>query len=395
MLQHLTRLLLVAACLFAAAQGADSSMAVIVLPFETGGVPKHWGDALADETGRILGQYPGVSLVNRAKLMAILDEQKLSLSGLTEVSPQDMGIGRMAGATHFVTGRISKLEDLTVVSLRCIEVATEKETALVSRKGSYSIEKSLSFLNPMVDEMIDALAAQRRTAPRTDAAAGSSVNRAFVPAGFAFIDGRRFTMGAGPDAHAVTVRPFYIKKTEVTNAEYAAFCAESGREFNAKGLPGLPVTDISWEEAKAYCEWYSGKNNCAARLPYECEWECAYSAGMPAKKPALRDYVSSIAWHAGNSGGALHPVGTKEKDANGLFDMLGNAEEWCMDWYDDNYYAQSPGIQPKGPENGEYRVTRGGNAFSPIEELLPTRRGSQFPDYGFNRVGFRVVIEAR
>jgi len=67
-----------------------------------------------------------------------------------------------------------------------------------------------------------------------------------------------------------------------------------------------------------------------------------------------------VAWYEGNSEGKTHPVGEKQPNAFGLYDMLGNAEEWCSDWYDGNYYQSSPSDNPKGPSSGRYRVARGG-----------------------------------
>ena len=138
----------------------------------------------------------------------------------------------------------------------------------------------------------------------------------------------------------------------------------------------MPIVDVTWDDAEAYCSWAGG------RLPTEAEWEYAARAGTTARVMADLD---EIAWYADNSGrqrldtlrfsnktACLHgPLERKrqqhargrQKRANGfgLFDVLGNVSEWVNDWYDSEYYHNSPSQDPGGPTSGQSRVRRGGS----------------------------------
>ena len=181
-----------------------------------------------------------------------------------------------------------------------------------------------------------------------------------------------FMMGCSPGdtecarsekpSHRVTIsKGFWINQTEVTVAAYLRFTSVTKRQmppapsFNSNwNNQGMPIINVSWEEAQAYCEWAGG------RLPTEAEWEYAARGGDP---HARYGELDQIAWYGKNSGGGTHEVGQKQANGYGLYDTLGNVWEWVNDWYDENYYQYSPAQDPMGPESGEYRVLRGGSWF--------------------------------
>jgi serine/threonine-protein kinase len=202
-----------------------------------------------------------------------------------------------------------------------------------------------------------------------------------------------FTMGEGGDAHKVRItRPFYLGKYEVTQEEWEALMV-GNNPSQFKG-PRNPVESVSWEDCQAFLKKLGQKCGAAEgsyRLPTEAQWEHACRAGSPGgwcfgdSESQLADY----AWYRENSNGTTHPVGQKKPNAWGLFDMHGNAHEWCADWYDRNYYKVSPEVDPPGSSSGPIRVTRGGRWECPAG-CCRSARCSHGP--GLKGTGFRVCL---
>jgi len=240
----------------------------------------------------------------------------------------------------------------------------------------------------------------------------SSPNQAFLES-MALVPAGEFLMGqdAGatdPDEtpqHKVVLADYYIDRTEVTNAQFKAFCDATNRIYpNAPywdegyflANPENPVVNITYEQARAYCAW-AGK-----RLPTEAEWEKA------ARGTDARLYPWGNVWDAeranlwGDDVGPdrfyrTSPVGSFPKGASpyGVLDLIGNVWEWCADWYDPAYYAQSPARDPRGPKAATAsRVVRGG-AFSsprrPTGDVLVTNRSKNAPNQPIDRLGCRCA----
>lgn len=156
--------------------------------------------------------------------------------------------------------------------------------------------------------------------------------------------------------HKVTLSPFYIGKTEVTQELWQAVM---GSNPSHNKNPQHPVETISWEQ----CQTFIGKLNfltgLSFRLPTEAEWEFAARGGTKSKGYmfAGSNNLEEVAWCVSNCK-RTHKVGTRRANELGLYDMTGNVYEWCNDWYD--IYTARPQQDPKGPENGRYHVLRGG-----------------------------------
>jgi len=252
-----------------------------------------------------------------------------------------------------------------------------------------------------------------------------------VPANFARVEGGAFQMGIndGDDeyrAHTVTVKSFYMGKYEVTQKEWTAVMGNNPSEFKGDNLP---AENVSWYDAVEYCnkrsqkegltpaytidksrEDYNNKNDKdddyfkwtvrwnrnanGYRLPTEAEWEYAARGGDGS--PGNYDYAGSnnvdeVAWHEENSAGSTQEAGAKKPNGLGLYDMSGNVYEWCWDWYDIDYYKNSPQTDPIGASSGSSRVMRGGFWGYPAEFALSAYRESAIPSGRDGAVGFRVV----
>jgi len=260
-----------------------------------------------------------------------------------------------------------------------------------------------------------------------------------IPAGW-------FQMGCntGQDnerpTHRVWIDEFLLAACQVTNAEYARFLLDTASPpppfwndppFNH---PEQPVVGVSWHEATSYCEWlttHMTKNThvgtdalvCPAerssavacsetklrcdpnastaktfRLPTEAEWERAARGGReselfpwgntpPQELPNYAERCDAY-WNTGPE-----PVGRAEPNAYGLHNMCDNVHEWCSDWYAADYYAASPDRNPRGPDTGTRRTSRGGSWRHHIKMSRCAARSSIPPEFQYADYGFRVACD--
>ncbi|MEP7342803.1 MAG: SUMF1/EgtB/PvdO family nonheme iron enzyme [Acidobacteriota bacterium] len=210
------------------------------------------------------------------------------------------------------------------------------------------------------------------------------------------IRGGEFQMGSNErdnekPIHRVTLSPFHIGKYQVTQAQWQTVMDENPSRFKGDKLP---VENVPWDDAVKFCEKLSKQTGRNYRLPTEAEWEYACRAGSTTKycfgddDALLKDY----AWYKVNSGNKTHPVGEKKPNDWGLHDMHGNVWEWCQDWYDKNYYKQSPEKDPQGPASGDYRVLRGGSWYGNLDNARAVVRDFNLPAFRYYITGFRVVL---
>ncbi|MBZ0095330.1 MAG: formylglycine-generating enzyme family protein [Sulfuricella sp.] len=254
--------------------------------------------------------------------------------------------------------------------------------------------------------------------------------------------------------HKVRItRPFYMGQHEVTVGQFRRFVEASGYqpESEADGTGGYgynpdydpeksergdafegrnpkyswrnpgfkqgddhPVVNVTWNDAVAMSKWLSEKEGKKYRLPTEAEWEYAARAGTRTRYHSGNDPQSLLKvantfaadtmmrwpqWKdyalAGNDGFEFTaPVGSFAPNALGLYDMHGNAWEWVADWYDENYYARSPGDDPPGPASGKVRVRRGGSWHTWSFYARSSYRNWNSPETRYTLVGMRLLREA-
>jgi formylglycine-generating enzyme required for sulfatase activity len=209
--------------------------------------------------------------------------------------------------------------------------------------------------------------------------------------------------------HTVFLDAYWIDQTEVTNAMYAK-CVEDGvcefpidtksdtlmNYFSDPDFQNYPVINIALIMAESYCFWAD------RRLPTEAEWEKAATWDEIEQRkdpyPWSTDMDCSMANYKdsefGSCVGDTMPVGSYINSGNayGIFDMIGNVWEWTADWYDENYYANSPYENPKGPENGTLKVMRGGSFINDETVVSPTHRGQNIPSLAPFSAGIRCVM---
>ena len=200
--------------------------------------------------------------------------------------------------------------------------------------------------------------------------------------------------------HRVWVDSFEIGACQVTNAEYAAFVESTGHppppliDDPRFADPRQPVVAVSWFDAVRYCEWLSGSSNRRCRLPTEAEWECAARGGAGrVLYPWSDDAPQSRPAYMARRLSGPDPVAQNAPNAFGLYDMCENVHEWCSDWYGADYYAVSPERNPRGPETGSRRVSRGGSWRHKIKISRCAARSSIPPSFQYADYGFRIASD--
>ena len=213
-----------------------------------------------------------------------------------------------------------------------------------------------------------------------------------------FVKGGMFTMGAtseqGSDAdsdetptHSVTLSDFYIGKYEVTQAQWRAVMGNNPSYFKGDNLP---VECVSWNDIQKFIKKLNAQTGKNFRLPTEAEWEYAARGGNQSrgyKYSGSND--RNNAWYKDNSSSKTHPVGQKQPNELGIYDMSGNVWEWCQDWY--GSYSSSSQTNPTGPSSGSYRVLRGGSWYSNARYCRVSSRDGYRADISINSYGFRLV----
>lgn len=240
--------------------------------------------------------------------------------------------------------------------------------------------------------------------------AGTEHLAVFIPKG-------PFTMGLDDGekdespAHVVHLDGFYLDKHEVTNGQYLAFInsrpapgqpdslllavddsdlqiAWTGKQYELKSVTvsRRPIVEVTWEGARAYCDWSGG------RLPSEAEWEKGargtdgrsypWGGGISRERANYKGLFSQPI-EVGHYSGGVSPYG--------VFDMAGNVWEWVSDWYDSSYYGRSPERNPKGPSSGTFRTIKGGAWGTEAAFLRSSYRYGIVPDWSDDSIGFRCA----
>jgi sulfatase modifying factor 1 len=226
-----------------------------------------------------------------------------------------------------------------------------------------------------------------------------------IPAGWFFMGCNSGQDNEKP-LHRVWVDEFLLAACQVTNADFGRFLRGTASlpppfwTDPAFNHPEQPVVGVSWHEAVRYCDWLSAMTGRNFHLPSEAEWECAARGGSECKlypwgdmpPQSLSGYDDRCAghWKTGPE-----PVGGVEANAYGLYNMCDNVHEWCSDWYAPDYYTTSPERNPRGPETGQRRASRGGSWRHHIKMSRCAARSSIPPEFKYADYGFRTACDVQ
>ena len=191
--------------------------------------------------------------------------------------------------------------------------------------------------------------------------------------------------------HRVALSDYYIGETEVTRALWHAVMGYTPRVFDDDMQH--PMADVSWEECQLFVAKLSEITGLPFRLPSEAEWEYAARGARRSRgyKYSGSNVLNRVAWYRINSGDSTHYVGKKTANEMGIYDMSGNVDEWCQDWYTD--YSNDIQFDPMGPDEGLYRVVRGGAYNSNDNDCRVSSRRSFDPDSASAGIGLRLALD--
>jgi formylglycine-generating enzyme len=361
--------------------------------------------------------YGGYSLV-RAQAPPVLDRRYLELLAQSRVIQvitagrknqpvlEEQGHGGFTRKLldgllgHADSNRDSVITGTELAAWMHPRVAQASDNKQDMQFGNLDGEGQFFFLLPQVAVGIYP---QQPQAPPATIVGNDGAEMVLVPAG-------EFSMGSEEydderPRHQVYLDALYIDKYEVTNARFQRFVqatgyrtlseragnsdtwlAPRGSGSSVAGLEQHPVVHVSREDAKVYCTW-AGK-----RLPTEAEWEKAARGTDGRRYPWGNQFDSRQGNFAGENNGTV-PVGSYEggKSPYGAYDMAGNVWEWVADWYDANYYRNSPTRNPQGPASGEQAVLRGGGWDGNALRVRAPNRYVVAPAPRIDGVGFRCA----
>lgn len=242
------------------------------------------------------------------------------------------------------------------------------------------------------------------------------------------VAGGSFDLGSDDEAadrrpaHTVTLSDFSMTAYEITQEQWKLVMGSNPSNYICEECP---VTNVSYKDIQAFIEKLQTMTGKTYRLPTEAEWEYAARGGnkevliktnedgrrgvvavingegkkrvpdrtVEGKKYSGKKLPQEVAWFARNSRDHIHPIGRKDANELGIFDMSGNVEEWCADFYGKDYGSKQATSDPKGPSGGSAHVVRGGSWNSSASEITVTRRAAYVPDTRTNALGFRLVSD--
>ncbi len=204
-----------------------------------------------------------------------------------------------------------------------------------------------------------------------------------------------------PQRKVTISKPFYMGRWEVTRPEWTALMKTRPWDSKKCDKPnsGNIANHVSWDQAAEFCKAMSDKTGLKVALPSEAQWEYACRAGSKSAFSFGDDdsRLKRYAWYAANTLIANeaypHTAGRKTPNRWGLFDMHGNAAEWCSDWYDAKFYEKAPAADPLNSTKTEQRVLRGGQFGEYPDSCRSAYRAKANPTTTRCGYGFRVVIQ--
>lgn len=386
---------------------------IAIFDFNAGnGVPREFADSVTN-VFKTSFQIQDCVILDTAEVYKAIEELGFDKYGMKK--QQRIEVGKAINANRVIYGNINLVEDSFVVLAGSVNVqTTETETmfkaTITEIAGS---AKVISDLAQRIAAKIEVIAAEEPQQMEEE----KEKEKPMSPKSFTvndvtfemiYVEGGAFQMGGtseqGKEAydaekpvHKVVVDDFYIGKFEVTQALWKAVM---GSEITDNGGwrgygygDNYPAYRVSWLDCQTFLKKLNELTGEKFRLPYEAEWEYAARGGKNSEghKYSGSDVANDVAWFTNNTyDSGTQPVGLKNPNELGIYDMSGNVWEWCMDWYGD--YEDKAVKNPKGKAGGNNKVLRGGSWSRGSKLCRVASRGYNLIDARFSYNGFRLVL---
>jgi len=317
-----------------------------------------------------------------------------------------------------ISGSVGKIGNRYSISLNLFDTQNARAENMIS-EFCRSEDELIDLVQVAVrkllgEEVVPSKVEEKKPEKETTAAALPELGKSFkdpvTGMEFVFVKGGCFEMGdtfgdgseSEKPVHEVCVSDSYIGKYEVNQGQWKQIMGDiDNRLYSGVLYPkgeNYPAGWVSWDDVQRFIKGLNQRTGMNYRLPYEGEWEYAARSRGKKEKYAgtnMKADLGHYAWYRENSEGKLNPVGQKKPNYLGLFDMLGNVEEWVEDWYDGEYYKYSPRNDPRGPTRGKARATRGGSSVHLSEDLSVSGRNAHWPHAQLPHLGFRLSFSPR
>ena len=418
-------LILAFACLSVFAQTEVKKVAILETVDKMGNVPYGILFQVRSSLTFAISSHAGYEGYDRVDMTAITGEQSFQRTGMVS-DEQIKRVGEMTGAAYVLIAEAAQYDDQNIImAAKILDVETggvvsSTPPAVESKEPTKMAEACIRISKILVGEKSNARTTTSSTASYSQTGYASqpapAANQDFnetawdINMKMIWVEGGDFLMGCTSEqgncdsdeqnVRRVTVDDFYIGMLEVTQSQWEKVVGTSVRQQQSKSnlndCPGVgpdyPMYYVSWDEAMEFCRLLSNKTGRTYTLPTEAQWEYAARGGNKNEgaKYAGSNMIDAVAWYTDNSGRSTHIVGSKRANALGIYDMSGNVEEWCKDWYADSYVSYDTN-NPEGPSSGECHVKRGGKFYNGAAAARVAQRScmdSNLRDYG---IGFRVV----
>ena len=432
-MKKLLILLLSALSMIAYAQTEIKRVAILETVDKAGDVNYGVKTLLRQSITFAITRTAGYEGYNRVDMAQIMGEHNFQRTGYVS-DEQIKKLGQMTGAAFVLIAEAANYDPTHIVILaNLVNVESGRivnsSIPIVAPTAPEGMSKSCADLAKMLLNLGSAPSVQNTHSYNATSSNDTQTGYASQPAHAAnhdftetawdinmkmiWVEGGDFLMGCtseqGGDCSSdeqnvrrVTVDGFYIGMLEVTQSQWEKVVGTSisqqrnkaNSSWSLYGVgPDYPMYYVSWDEAMEFCRLLSNKTGRTYTLPTEAQWE--YAARGGARSYGYRysggdSYdLEMVAWCRSNSGTRCHPVGCKRPNELGLYDMSGNLQEWCKDWYGEySYYNRT---NPQGPSHGERRVVRGGSWRWEDWKCCVWTRDKVLPTLATTYIGFRVV----